>query len=135
MRILSNKQLSISQNVNTIGKFLYKNLDGAFDFAKSSNTFEIWCTVLYQIPVQVIRKYNLPESMQDVNEMTINLNLTTYSDKIRFNIIEVSPNETTLGCKVCKVSKYSDYYQLRDDIFEYLQRSLLKRYQNYDFLF
>lgn len=135
MNITANKTLTLSQNVNTIGKYLYKNLAGAFDFKKSSNMFDVYTVVLYQIPIEYIRRYNLNEEQSDVKEMIINLNLTTYQDKIRFNVIEQDPDEMTLGCKVCQLSKYKNYAQLRDDIVAYLKKQLQKRYSGYEFLF
>lgn len=139
MDILSSLNLQPSQYVNSVGKFLYKNIDGSIDFKKSSNMFDVYFIVLYQIPTELIKHYGLETKVDkdtlDVHEMTININLTTYQDKIRCNVIEQDPDEITLGCKVCNLQRYDDLYQLRDDILRYIKKRLEKRYEGYDFLF
>lgn len=135
MIIQANKAQSPQQQVNTVGKYLYKNLDGAFDYAKSSNMFDVYTIVLYQVPTQLAKKYNLSPEQSDVREMVINLNITTYQDKIRFNIIEQDPHELTLGCKVCNLARYKTLDDLRADVMNYLRKKLEVRYEGFDFLF
>ena len=135
MIITANKAQSPQQQVNTVGKYLYKNLDGAFDYAKSSNMYDVYTIVLYQVPVELAKKYGLSPEQSDVREMVIDLNITTYADKIRFNVIEQDPHETTLGCKVCTLSRYKTLDDLRADIMAYLKKKLEARYEGFDFLF
>lgn len=135
MYIISNKQLKPQQEVNTLGKFLFKNIDSAYKQNKSSNMYDVWIAVVYEIPKHVIDLYDLDERYQNTNEMNINLNITTYSNKIRINIIEVSPDELTLGSKTYDLEKFSDYYYLRDNLMNYLYKRLEKRYEGFDFIF
>lgn len=124
---------------------MFKNLAGATDFKKSSNTFEINTIVLYQIPLDVKKKYNLPDDeTTDVQEMNLNLNITTYQNKLRFNIIEETPDALTLGCKVVnlnlqKYQKAKTNQQLFEiviaELQKYVYQRLEKRYADYDFLY
>lgn len=124
---------------------MFKNLAGATSFKKSSNTFEINTIVLYQIPLDIKKKYNLPDDeTTDVQEMNLNLNITTYQNKLRFNIIEETPDALTLGCKVInlglqKYQKAKTNQQLfelvMNDLQKYIYQKLEKRYEGYDFLY
>lgn len=139
MRIIvgANKQpqkLSANQQVNRVGKYLYKNLDGAFKIKNSSNTCDVYTTVLYQIPyLQQIpgrgKEYN------DVHEMTLNLNITTYQNKVRINIIEMDPNERTIGYDLYKPEVLEDLDFACKLIFQKVCKRISKAYQEYDFLF
>jgi len=136
IKIFSNKQQTPSQKVNTLGKYLYKNLAGAYDFKKSSNMFDVYTVVLYQIPYEIIKKYDLQEDKyKEVHEMEINISITTYGNKIRVNFIELTPEEVTLGHHAYDLEKYKNYKDLRDAIYWFLCDRLSKRYEDYDFLF
>ena len=136
MKIFASKQQSPAQRVNSLGKYLFKNLPGAIDFKKSSNMFDVYTIVLYQIPYDIIKKYDITEEKyKEVYEMTININLTTYSNKIRVNFIELTPEELTLGHHVYDHTKYPTFKPLKDDILWYLEDRLSRRYEDYDFLF
>lgn len=145
MKIYCKTKQTPSQRLNSLGRYLFKNLAGATSFKKSSNTFEINTIVLYQIPLDIKKKYNLPDDeTTDVQEMNLNLNITTYQNKLRFNIIEETPDALTLGCKVInlglqKYQKAKTNQQLfelvMNDLQKYIYQSLEKRYSNYEFLY
>lgn len=142
MYISSNKQLTAEQEVNTLGKWLYKNLDGAFKQQKSSSKYDIWSVVLYSVPYEIRKKYNLDEDYSEVNEMVLNISLVAYRDrnnseipKIRINIIEENPDELTIGSKIYNLTRYNDYYEIRDNMMDYIRVRLENRYEGYDFIF
>lgn len=145
MKIYCETKQTPSQLLNSLGKYLFKTLSGATNFKKTSNTFDIYTIVLYQIPLDVKKKYNLPNNeTTDVQEITLNLNITTYQNKLRFNIIEKSPDELTLGCKVInldlqKYRKLKSNQQLfeaiKTELNKYIYQKLEKRYSDYDFLY
>lgn len=122
---------NISQFVNRLGKYLYKNIDGAFKFKNSGNMFDVWMTLLYAIPSDELQK----GQEQDVHEMTINLNITTYQNKVRVNSIEVSPNERTLGCDVYKAERLEDFEQAKELILNKICKHIHKWYSDYEILF
>lgn len=125
-----------SQLVGRIGKYLYKHIDGAFKFKSSSNMYDVWITVLYQIPPRLVEKYKLTDPKYlDVNEMTVNINITTYQNKIRVNVIEVTPEEKTLGCNVIPPNKLQDLKQAFDLIMLKVRTRLIKEFSDFDFIF
>lgn len=130
----NNNILQAGQQVNRVGKYLYKHIDGAFKIEYSVNTCDVYMLVLYQIP----RLNRIPGRGPEYNgmhEMTLNLNITTYQNKLRVNMIEVSPNEKTLGHKVYAPEKLMNLQEAQhfilNDVIKYLQ----KEYAEYDFLF
>lgn len=136
MIILANKAQTPQQLVNTVGKYLYKNIDGAFKFDKSSNMCDVYFTLLYQIPADIRKFYGIDNAKYaDVNEMTININVTTYQNKLRLNLIEEDPNELTLGSLVYNLEKDENLNNLRLKILTYLRKRLEKRYQGWEFIF
>lgn len=134
----------LSQTVNSLGKYLYQNLSGAFNFKKSSNMFDIWTLVLYQIPHEIIKKYGITEDKyKDVYEMVVNINITTYQGKIRVNLIEETPDEYTIGSQTFNVEKLKKqtpnqqvyFNAIKESVEDYMIRRLEKRYEDYDFLY
>lgn len=133
----SNKyQPNIPSNlqVNKIGKYLYNNIDGAFKYSTSSNTCDVYFTLLYQIPYWN-RIPGKGKEYNDIHEMTIDINLTTYQNKIRLNILEMDPNERTLGSYAIPVKYWEDLNILKSYILDKVNKSVTKAYSNYDFLF
>lgn len=128
--------LPAGQLVNKIGKYLYKHLDGAFKFNVSSNTYDVYITVLYQIPSDLLELYTLNKSIYEkVNEMTLNLNITTYQNKIRVNIIEVTPEEKTIGFDVFPPDKLQDTRQACELIYNKVVKRVSKEFEDFEFLF
>ena len=98
MKILckSNMTLSANQQVNRVGKYLYKNIDGAFKYKTSSNTCDVYFTLLYQLPLDM-QEPDKGKEYNDVHEITVDINITTYQNKVRVNVIEMTPMQRTLG--------------------------------------
>ena len=122
------------QIVNRIGRYLYDNLDGAFDIKKSPNMVDVYVTVLYQLPIdkQIIGrgyKYN------DVHEKTIDINITTYQNKVRVDIIELDEMERTLGYDLYEPEKLENLADAKKLIFQRAVKRLSKAYKDYLFLF
>lgn len=134
--VKTGSQLQAGQQVNRVGKYLYKHLDGAFKIKNSGNTCDVYVTVLYQIPPEFLKKYGIEESKyQEVNEMTLNINITTYQNKVRINIIEVTPDEKTIGYDLYQPEELEDLQKSADKIFKRVCRRISKEFQDYDFLF
>lgn len=132
----------LQQTVNSLGKYMFKHLDGAINYKKSSNVFDIWTLILYQIPFEIIDKYDLvEEKYKDVNEMIININITTYGSKIRVNLIEETPENYTVGHRTFDTKDFnpsnpkSYFDKITNSVMQFLINSLESRYQDYDFLF
>lgn len=136
MKIIASNQtkLQAGQQVNRIGKYLYKNLDGAFKYKTSSNTCDVYFTLLYQIPY-LQRIPGKGKQYNDVHEMVIDLNVTTYQNKVRVNIVEMDPNERTLGYDVYLPEKLEDLESAKKTILNKVIKKVSKAYEDYDFLF
>lgn len=127
-------KLQPAQQVNKLGKYLYDHLDGAYSFKRSGNTFDVYTVLLYQLPEDK-RIPELGEEFNDVHEMHINLNLTTYQNKVRLDVIEITPDARTLGCHVYPPERLTDLEAAKQRLLRDTARDLSKAYQDYNFLF
>lgn len=118
------------QAVNIIGKYLFNHIDGAYNFKKGANTYDIYFTVLYQL-----KEDYRTDKDHDMHEMNINISITTYSDKLRMNIIEISPREKTLGFNTFALTKFDDLQSGYELVMKTVQKRLAKEYEDYDFIF
>ena len=130
----STQVLSASQQVNRIGKYLFKHIDGAFKYSKSSNQYDIYFTLLYQIPYWE-RIPGKGSEYNDVHEMTIDINLTTYQNKLRVNVIETSPEERTIGYDLYRPEVLTDLPEAMKLIWFGVIKRVSKAYKDYDFIF
>lgn len=121
---------NLTQQVNRIGRYLYNHIDSAYRYKASSNTSDVYMTVMYQLPV--VRR---PIGDQEVHEMHIIISVTTYADKIRVNLIEISPDEITLGHMAIPQDMVDNLDDLKKYILARIQKLLNKRYANYDFIY
>ena len=124
----------VNQQINKIGKYLYKHIDGAFKYSTSSNTCDIYFTLFYQIPYWN-RIPGRGKEYNDVHEMTININLTTYQNKIRVNLIELTPDERTLGSFVLKPDQLYDLQLTKQIVLDKVIGRVKAMYDGYDFIF
>ena len=123
--------LPASKQVKRIGQYLYKHIDGAYDFKSSSNKYDVYFLLLYEL------KKELRESGKDypVQEMRININVTTYQNKVRINIIELTPKERTIGFDLYTPEKVQDLQKAYPVIMEKIYKRIYKAYQDYYFLY
>lgn len=131
---MAQQKLQPAQVINQVGRYLYKHLDGAFKYQKSGNTFDIFTTVLYQIPY-LQRIPGRGKEYNDVHEMTLNINLTTYANKIRVNVVEITPEEKTIGFDVYTPEQIQDPIRASSIIMDRIKRRITREFKDYDFLF
>ena len=124
------QKLQGGQVVNKLGKYLYNHIDSACRINNSANMVDVYFTVYYQLKEEL-----RTESDKDMKVMSLYINLTTYSDKIRMNVVEISPREKTLGFNTFSLSKFDDLQAGYELIMNTLMKRLSKEYQNYDFIF
>lgn len=130
----SNQSLSANQQVNRVGKFLYKHIDGAFNYKKSSNMYDVYMTILYQLPVESKDK-SKGEEFNDLHEMTLDINVTTYLNKVRINIIEMTPEEKTIGYDLYEPEKLEDLVKASEIILKKIHKRISREFREYEFLF
>ena len=126
------KKLNIDGKlVNQLGNYLYKHLDGAYKFEKEPNMFTVYCTVLYTVPTDIQNRYKIRD---DIHEMDFTINLTTYSNKIRMNIIEISPDERTLGFDTLSEKELIDMPTAYSNIRKKFYKRIYKTFSDYEFI-
>lgn len=132
----SNNKIDNTKLVNIVGKSLYKRLDGAYSFKKLNGCSEVKSTVLYQIPKMISDRYNLPKEQRDnVQVMDITINVTTYSDKIRVEVIEISPEEKTIGFKTFRFIDFNNVQQGCEKVYSFITSSIKTEFEGYEVLF
>lgn len=129
------KPNEVSQLVNKVGQYLYKNIDSAYKGIRSTNTYDVYFFVLYQVPFEQRIPGKNKEGYNDMHEMHINISLTTYQSKIRVNITEISPEEWTFGYILIPPERLQNLEEARKLILDQVTKKLKKHYENYDFLF
>ena len=96
-------RLPLPSQVKRLGKYLKDNLTGVYKVQEPPNEYVIYTTILYQIDPEVrkmMKRYptELKGIEEDIYEMNIYFNITTYAGKyIRINIIQLDEYEVTLG--------------------------------------
>lgn len=129
------QQPSASQMVNKLGYYIMRNLDGAFKIQKSSNMCDVYVTFLYALP------YDGTHPQDEVEELTLDINITTYTGKLRVNILEPSPREKTIMFMTFEPVKYYskttgyDLKRLFEEIMKKMKRAVAKEYTEFDFIF
>jgi hypothetical protein len=128
------KDIPASLLVNKVGMYLNKNIDGAYKFRISPNMCDIYMTVLYQVPYKSIRPGD-PDKLSEIQEMDIDINLTTYQNKLRMNLVELAPDERTLGFFVIAPEKIEDLEYAQAWVMKNLIKTLNKLFEGYIFIF
>ena len=121
------------QMTNDLSKYFYTKTDGAYKIKRSGNMVDIWMRIYYQVPT--IRKPGGGKEEFPLQEMILNINMTSYANKMRVNMIEVSPEEQTLGHFVLPTEKLIDLEQARQEILKRIRRRLDKMFEGYEFIY
>lgn len=131
---LNNTKIPATKQVVQIGKYLYKHLDGAFKIEQDGNNHcDVYFILLYEIP-KLQRRVGHPEDKK-LNEMHIDLNITTYQNKIRVNVIEVTEDERTLGSYTFSPEVMQNLNEAQNLILDKVIKRVSKVYEDYDFVF
>lgn len=117
--------LEAGQQVNRIGKYLYKHIDGAYKIAFSPNTCDIYMSMYYQVP----------GDSDSFEEMRFNISITTYQKKLRINTTEITDMEKTIGQDIYKPEELMDLESARKRIYANIVKHISHEYQDYDFVF
>lgn len=132
--IIFGANIPISQQINKIGKYLYKNLGGAKSIEISPNMCDVYFYILYQLPYEKQFVRNEPEVNKKIHEMLIDVNITTYRNQIRVNTIEVTPEEKTLGFDLFDPAISQNLEYAKNAIFDRIVKRVSRAYKDYNFL-
>lgn len=122
MKVILNSTLQSGQIVNKVGKYLYNHIDSSYKFKKSPNTYDVYFIVNY-----------VENTTDEYKEMHLILSVSTYSDKIRIFINEITPEERTIGFMTTKFELFDDMNTAYGKIMNTVLKQLYKTYPNYSF--
>lgn len=123
MKILCNSSTPGSKLVNQIGKKLYRKYKGS-RYSQSGN----------MVDIDVYMVYAHPEPYAEVEDIKLNINITTYSNKIRINVIELDPQERTICTLIYDIDTLKDIDLTIDKIYKSIYNKISKLYSEYDFI-
>lgn len=123
--IRASVELAPEQQVNRIGKYLYKHIDGSYKIEFSTQMCDVYFRLYYQISGDA----------ESFKEMHININITTYQKKIRVNVIRMDELEKTLGSMVYKPEQMMDLPAAKELIYTDVCKKVQKEYEAFDFVF
>ena len=142
MKILAKSQndeyynrLPLPSQVKRLGKYLKDNLTGVYKVKEPPNEYVIYTTILYQIDPEVrkmLKKYQkeFQGKEEDIYEMNIYLNITTYGQYIRVNVIQLDQYEQTLGYMRLEPKELISLPYCKDKIVKYVKRVIEKKYKD-----
>lgn len=120
--------------VNRIGKYLYAKFDSRDKIKFKANTCEVYFTLYYQLPKELQKPEAGPE-VNDLHEMQMCISITTYANKIRVEINEISPYECTISFMVYDEKMCENLELLRTKVLNKLRKDICKQYEDFDFIF
>lgn len=128
------KSMPTSLKAKRISKYIYNHIDGAYRYVTHSDSFDIYTTVYYQIPYWD-RIPGKGSEYNDIHEMNIDINVTTYRDKIRVNLISTNSGEETVGYFTLSLREEMSMDDIYNKIYTNVCNKLRKYFDGYDFLF
>lgn len=118
----SNDTIPASKQITRIGKYLYNHIDGAYKFSSGSNSYDVYIVISYK------------DSSNEDKELNLDLNLTTYQNKIRMNIIALDPQEQTVGSDVFKPEEVQNLEAAYQKILQKVYKRIEKAFPDFEFV-
>lgn len=147
MKILAKKnfndeyynKLPLPSQVKRLGKYLKDNLSGVYKTKEPPNEYIIYTTILYQIDPSVrkaLKRYQkeFQGKEEDIYEMNIYLNITTYGQYIRVDVIQLDEYEITLGYLRLDPKDLISLPYCKEKILAYTKKVIEKHYEDYEVL-
>jgi len=113
------------QDVNQIAKYIQKKTAGVYKIKFGVNEVDIF----------LIMYYHTGHRTDPVQEMDLDINMTSYNGKIRFNVTEMNEMENTIVHGVIEVTDPSDLETTRQNIFKKIVKGIEKTYEDYEVIF
>lgn len=121
--------MELGQIVKKLGKWLSKNMINAFKYTSGANESSVYFKIYYvEYTDPSVDYYN-----EELDEMIVEINITTYANKLRVNIIERTPEEFTVGHIVYPPEKLLDWVKLREKVMDDILTKIQKRFTSYKF--
>lgn len=132
-------RLPLPSQVKRLGKFLKDNLTGVYKVQEPPNEYIIYTTILYQVDPELrkaMKRYDkeFHGIEEDIYEMNIYFNITTYSKYIRVNIIQLDEYEITLGYLRFEPKDLISLPYCKQKLLAYTKKVIEKKYDGYEVL-
>ena len=131
-------RLPLPSKVKRLGKYLKDHLAGVYNIKEPPNEYIIYDTILYQIKKslrQEMKKYPELEGIEEkIYEKNYYFNITTYSQYIRINVIQLDENEKTVGYLRLDQKDLISLPYCKKKLLNYVRRVIGKEHQGYDIL-
>lgn len=132
-------KLPLPSQVKRLGKFLKDNLTGVYKVQERPNEYIIYTTILYQVDPELrkaMKRYDkeFHGIEEDIYEMNIYFNVTTYSKYIRVNIIQLDEYEVTLGYLRFEPKDLISLPYCKQKLLAYTKKVIEKKYDGYEVL-
>ena len=132
-------RLPLPSQVKRLGKYLKDHLEGVYKVVEPPNEYIIYTTILYQIDPEVrkmMKQY--PDELhgieENIYEMNIYLNITTYQKYIRVNVIQLDEYEVTLGFLRLGPEDLISLPYCKKKIVDYVKKVIERKYKGYEVL-
>lgn len=119
-----------AQKLNSIGKYIYKHIDGAYKIGFGPQTCDVYITMYYQ-PKEEYYQYRNPE----MYEMKFDISLATYQGKVRINVTEMTDMERTIGQNIYKPEQLENMNEAFPKIYDNICKHIDKAYGDYEFIY
>lgn len=122
--------------VKILGDYLKKNLTGVYKVQQPPNEYIIYTTIMYQLPKELrqqLKQYDeWKDKAEDIFEINIYFNITTYQQYIRVNIIMLDEYEVTLGYKRFEPKELISLPACKDKLLAYTEKQITNYFKKYE---
>lgn len=122
--------MKLNRLINKLGEYLYHNIDGAISYKTKPNKSIVTFLMYFQYDPDKVEQSDI-----DLQEIKIEIDITTYNSKIRVYMIELDPNERTLGYYLYSPESANDIRYMKDDILNKLNKRISKFYGEFLYLY
>lgn len=134
-------RLPLPSQVKRLGEFLSnkKNLSGVYKVKQPPNEYVIYTTIMYQLPLELrkkMRQYSekLHGIEEDVYTADVYINITTYSQYIRLNVILLNDGEETLGFLRLDRVDLMSLPDCKQKLIDFIYKKIIKKFEKYETL-
>lgn len=115
-----------NQYINKLGKYLNKEIDGAYKMKFGPTYSEVYVMVYFQ-------EWGQPQTF---DEVSVKINITSYQDKLRVNFIRDDEKEKTLGQVILKASDITTGMPyIKEKVDTALVKAMEKEFGEYQFIY
>ncbi len=111
-------------SVASVGKYLKKNIDGSYKMTFGPNLCTVYFTMFFQ------DEYGGP-----IKEMNFAIDLTSYQNKVRVNITELTKNQKTICQVIFNEDDLKDLREAKKKMLTKLAQAIEKEYEGFELVY